>query len=164
MRDMEQSCAPTKPGAGACTQVPGVCIQLGASGPRPGDVPRSRGWVNRDNIESGEVIAFLHPFVDDRQPVFNFPCLLHPFLAILVMQSVDVDTGQGRLFYLIKAIYFSDCPISAILRFSRQTEIIQSRGNLPFGGGRDAEGDKLGPSALSTHPTCALCSKRQAIL
>lgn len=78
MRDMEQSCAPTKPGAGACTQVPGVC-------PRPGNVPRSRDWVNRDNVESGKVLAFLHPFVDGRQPVFKFLCFLHPFLAILVM-------------------------------------------------------------------------------
>lgn len=85
MRDMEQSCAPTKPGAGVCTQVPGVYIGLGASGPRPGNVPRSRDWVNRDKVESGKVLAFLHPFVDGRQPVFKFLCFLHPFLAILVL-------------------------------------------------------------------------------
>lgn len=41
--------------------------------------------VNRDTVESDEMVAPLHPFVDDRQPVFNFPCFLHPFLAILVI-------------------------------------------------------------------------------
>lgn len=53
--------------------------------PEPGDMPRSRGWVNGDSTESDEISGFLHPFVDDRQPVFNFPCSLRPFLAVLLM-------------------------------------------------------------------------------
>lgn len=51
-------------------------------------------------------LDFLHPFVDDSQPVFNFPCFLHPFLAVLWMSSIDVGADQGHLFYFIfKAIY-----------------------------------------------------------
>lgn len=111
--------------------------------------------MNRDNVESDEVLAFLHPLVDDRQPVFNFPRFVYPFnQAMLVMLSIDVDTDQGHLFYLIKAIYFSGCPISVILCLGRQTAIIQSHGNLPFWGG-----GKLGPYALRTHSTSELCSK-----
>lgn len=44
-------------------------------------------------------LDFLHPFVDDSQPVLNFPCFLHPFLAGLWMSSIGVGADQGHLFY-----------------------------------------------------------------